>query len=78
MTTKSTVKITLWGGFHNSHPVNAIISADAYEDLSRGLSPLHEVLSNSQYKKIDRYFCGIKGCRCAGAMSAKWAIADKK
>ena len=64
-------KIRLSGGFHNSEEVSILLSDAKYKDLKEGVSSLQEVLSPSQYKKLDRHFCGIKGCTCGSFMRAK-------
>jgi hypothetical protein len=64
-------KITLSGGFHNSEEVSVLLSDKKYAELKEGISNIQEVLSPSQYKKLDRHFCGIKGCTCGSFMRAK-------
>ena len=62
--------ITLSGGFHNSPAINFHISENAYNALKSGEAQIYEVLSQSQLKRADRHFCGIKGCTCGAYMRA--------
>ena len=70
------MKITLYGGFHNSKPINAIISASDYESLSKGCATLEEVLSPAQLEHMNRHFCGIEECCCGGVSRASWDRAN--
>ena len=73
---KKNVKITLSGGFHNSSSVNAIIPADSYEELKTGWESLQGVLSGAQLKRLNRHFCGVRGCLCGGVARASWDLAN--
>lgn len=65
-----TKKITLYGGFHNSAPINIIISAEDAEEVRKGICPITDVLTPSQRRKLDRHFCGISDCKCGGVTRA--------
>ena len=67
-----TVKITLYGGFHNSAPINVIIPEDPYERLSEGDADVEDVLSPAQLDRMNRHFCGIGECCCGGISRASW------
>lgn len=69
------VKITLWGGFHNAPAVNVLIPEYAYENLCLGIETLQDVLSDAQRARMDRHFCGIKGCTCMSYHRALWGKA---
>lgn len=64
-------KITLSGGFHHRAPKGVTISDNAYADLKAGNAALYEVLSKSQQRRLDNYFCGIRGCECGSYINAK-------
>lgn len=63
-------KVTFSGGFHNSTPINLYmnISNEAlcdYADGQIGATDLiDENLTPYQRKRLERHFCGIKGCMC--------------
>ena len=67
------IKITLSGGFHNSPPIKIALATNIVEQLKRGEVSItdHHVLSRIQRQKLDRHFCGIKGCKCGGVYRAK-------
>ena len=64
-------KIRLSGGFHNSEEVSILLSDEKYKYLKEGVSSLQDVLTPYQFRKLDRHFCGIKGCTCGSFMRAK-------
>lgn len=66
-----TVKITLFGGFHNSDAINAIIRQSDLEDLKTNNIAIEDALSR-QLEHLNRHFCGIKGCSCGGVNRASW------
>lgn len=65
-------KLTLAGGFHNSPEITISLPESIYRRVITGELDLceHHVLSVSQRKKLDRHFCGIKGCTCGGVQRA--------
>ena len=71
------VKITLFGGFHNSPAVNVLIPDYAYENLKSGMETLQGVLSDKQRERMHRHFCGIKGCTCMSYHRAQWEKANQ-
>ena len=74
------LQITFFGGFHNSGEITINIkSEEARKRIINGEShPLDEI-SDNQRKKLDRIFCGIKGCTCGGALRAEYYYrVDKK
>lgn len=58
--------ITLYGGFHNVSSVRVRISDEDYESVKNGDKPVWEALSESQEKRLDKHFCGMKDCCCGG------------
>lgn len=72
---KKNVKITLFGGFHNSNDINVIIDSSDFEDLKNYNVGLIDVLSSSQLRRLNRHFCGVHGCECGGVVRAKWYLA---
>lgn len=46
--------------------IRARISDADYENLKEGFITLREALSENQRRRFDRYFCGVKDCRCGG------------
>lgn len=69
--------IKLRGGFHNCPPISLKVSEQAYQEAvdSGYFSPessgsvvgwADAYLTEYQLKKIDKHFCGIKGCLCGG------------
>ncbi len=72
---KKNVKITLSGGFHPSSDINVVISSSDFEELKNGSVGLIDVLSGSQLNRLNRHFCGVRGCLCGGVIRAKWGLA---
>ena len=66
------VKVTLSGGFHNAADITIQLPAKVAEDLKNGHVSItdYHVLSRSQRIKLDRHFCGIRGCKCGGVARA--------
>lgn len=66
------VKITLSGGFHNSDEIKISLPHKVAESLKNGEVSLtdYHVLSRAQRLRLDRHFCGIKGCLCGGVARA--------
>lgn len=71
MTTKTTTKITLSGGYHNCDEIIIRVKADVdmvnYK-ISQG--ELNDLLSTHQTRKLARHFCGISDCYCGGLSRA--------
>ncbi len=65
------LRITFYGGFHNREEMEIRVKdKKSIERIVKGEShPLDEI-SDNQRKKLDRHFCGIKGCTCGGALRA--------
>ena len=55
---KKSYKPTGINNFHNSPSINLVISGKELEGMY--------VITASQQKRIEKHFCGITGCRCAG------------
>ena len=72
------VKVTLSGGFHNSDPINILMPKKVAEDLKKGNISLtdYHVLTRAQRIKLDRHFCGVKGCMCGGVSRADMDFGD--
>ncbi|MBD5384874.1 hypothetical protein HDR69_00395 [bacterium] len=66
------VKITFFGGFHQSNEINAIIKESDFEDFKNGNIGIEEALSYSQLERLNRHFCGVEGCSCGGVRRASW------
>lgn len=62
--------VTFYGGFHDCGAIRVRVNEAQYNELKEGFLPLDEVLSNGQMKRLDRYFCGVKGCCCGGVLRA--------
>ena len=62
------MRITLWGGFHNTAPVkiNADVISDG-EGETAWISPF-------QRRKLSRAFCGINSCGCGGPRRAQYRL----
>lgn len=66
-----TTKLEFSGGFHNSTPIRIRLPRARALDIINGeYDCLQEAISEYQYKKLDRHFCGIEGCTCGGVMRA--------
>lgn len=59
--------ITLSGGFHNSPAIRLRLSESAYRRLKDDGEGIYSVVTAYQAKRLDRHFCGIKGCTCGAA-----------
>ena len=62
-----TIKVTFWGGYHNVSEISLRVPVGAYADFSfsKDLSVwAYNNLSKYQIKRLDKHFCGIKGCLC--------------
>lgn len=66
----STKTITLEGGFHNSPAIRLRLSEAAFQRLRDG-EGIYSVVSENQARRLDRHFCGIKGCTCGAAARAR-------
>ena len=72
MKTAKTKLIELSGGFHNSSAIRVRVPADfhiACDTLIEGVSEL-------AYERLNRHFCGIKGCTCGGVQRASIYMMD--
>ena len=65
-----TVKLSLWGGYHNASSINVIIPASDYECIRDHVATIDEVLSEAQLSRVQRHFCGVEGCSCGGVRRA--------
>lgn len=61
-----TKRITLSGGFHNSRNIRVQVPADFHPATDR----LIDVLSETTIERLNRHFCGIRGCTCGGLQRA--------
>lgn len=66
-----TTKITFFGGFHNSNAITIRVSNETANDIREGFYPLSECLTSYQLRRLNRHFCGVKGCTCGGVMRAE-------
>lgn len=71
-------RIYFKGGFHNSSETYVEVSDkayDAFDDVADGKEGLTEWVNNylteSQEKRLDNHFCGIKGCTCGSYARAE-------
>ena len=66
------VKVTLSGGFHNAPAINIQLPVKVAEDLKNGVVSItdYHVLTRAQRIKLDKHFCGIRGCMCGGVARA--------
>lgn len=62
--------ITLSGGFHNSPEIRIRVNETIYRMYSIGMIEFPRMLSDYQKRKLERHFCGIKGCTCGSYMRA--------
>jgi hypothetical protein len=64
------MKIKMWGGFHNIAPVNIVAQViDDGKGETAWISP-------GQQARLDRQFCGVKGCGCGGASRARYSLPE--
>jgi len=61
-----TKTITLSGGFHDSGEIRIKVPADFHP----AIHSIQEAVSESTRKRLDRHFCGIRGCTCGGVQRA--------
>lgn len=63
-------KVTFSGGFHNSKAINLILNFtnEALRDYAEGQISAKQLIDESltpyQRTRLERHFCGIKGCMC--------------
>ena len=62
--------VTLSGGFHNSPKIRVRIKKGFTMDALH-TGELYDALSDGQVKKLERHFCGIKGCECGSWVKAQ-------
>lgn len=62
--------VTFYGGFHNCGAIRVRVSEQQGSDIAEGFYPLDEILSEGQMKRLNRHFCGVKGCTCGGVIRA--------
>lgn len=62
--------VTFYGGFHQVGAIRVRVNDEQYKDIAEGFYPLNEILSEGQMKRLERHFCGIKGCCCGGLSHA--------
>jgi len=56
--------IVLSGGFHNSPEIKIRVDNTSYRNYALGYIEFDDMLTNYQRKRLERHFCGIKGCTC--------------
>lgn len=65
-------RIRLSGGFHNRPEITINVKSDgAVKDWERGNTAFYELLTEYQRKRLEKHFCGIKGCMCGSFMRAE-------
>ena len=58
-------KISIFGGRHNkTDPINILIDADLLSTNPSCQRIVELFISKSQWKRVIRHMCGIKGCDC--------------
>lgn len=62
--------LILSGGFHNAPEMSIRVSETLYRMYSCGMIEFPEMLSKYQRSKLERHFCGIKGCKCGSYLRA--------
>lgn len=62
--------VTFYGGFHNAASTRVRVSDEQYNELREGFYPLADILSEGQMKRLNRHFCGVRGCTCGGVNRA--------
>lgn len=62
--------VTFSGGFHNCGAVRIRVNDEQYNDIKEGFYPLGEILSGYQITRLNRHFCGVRGCTCGGVLRA--------
>lgn len=73
-------KVTFSGGFHNCQAITLHMNfkEEAFEDYIEHRIGLKEFIDDNltsyQRKRLDRHFCGIKGCTCCGWRRAEIEI----
>lgn len=65
-----TTKITLFGGFHNASAITIRVSNETAKDIHEGFHPLFDCLTSYQLRRLNRHFCGVRGCTCGGVIRA--------
>lgn len=63
--------VTFCGGFHNCGAIRVRVNDEQYKNINEGFYPLDEILSEGQIKRLNRHFCGVKGCTCGGVLRAE-------
>jgi hypothetical protein len=70
---KKFIKVTMYGGFHNSKETSILLPntkevknclKEVEEDCIQPSSLINELCTDFQRKKLEKHFCGIKGCTC--------------
>lgn len=62
--------VTFSGGFHNCGAIRIRVNEKQYKDIEEGFYPLSDILSGYQMNRLNRHFCGVKGCTCGGVLRA--------
>lgn len=77
MAQSKNIKITCYGGLHNSQPINILIPREKYQTLVEDRQiRLFDILTPAQEKRLSNHFCGIAGCLCGSYQRAYWEVAD--
>lgn len=63
--------ITLKGGFHNVSETKIRVSNSVYRLYALGHIEFNDMLTEYQKQKLDKHFCGIKGCTCGSYARAE-------
>lgn len=62
--------VTFYGGFHNCGAIRVRVSDEQYNEIANATDTWDNILSEGQMKRLERHFCGIRGCCCGGARLA--------
>lgn len=62
--------VTFYGGFHNCGAIRVRVSEEQRNDIAEGFTPLYDILSDGQLRRLNRHFCGVRGCTCGGVNRA--------
>lgn len=70
-------KAIFYGGFHNAGAISINVTDDQARELKEtdgDFLGLSYILTPGQYKRLNKHFCGVRGCLCGGVNRAKWEI----
>lgn len=67
-------KVTFFGGFHNCGAITINATEQQVDELNEGFYSLSDILTDYQLKRLNRHFCGVRGCLCGGVIRAEYEI----